>query len=142
MDHCRGMLDLARGSDDGRLAVRLDRAHVDGLKQFGHKQLAKLRGDRIDLRPEVLDEPAAGPWILDDGSGSDCAIRTRHSLAALDEDVLDDGDDLANLGVHGGIAQGLGQALLEEIRFDRESGQLLTGSFMDYAMPRAGDMPR
>jgi len=32
--------------------------------------------------------------------------------------------------------------LLEEIRFDRESGQLLTGSFMDYAMPRAGDMPR
>jgi len=37
----------------------------------------------------------------------------------------------------GGIAQGLGQILLEDIRFDRESGQLLTGSFMDYAMPRA-----
>jgi aerobic carbon-monoxide dehydrogenase large subunit len=37
----------------------------------------------------------------------------------------------------GGIAQGLGQILLENIRFDPESGQLLTGSFMDYAMPRA-----
>ncbi len=37
----------------------------------------------------------------------------------------------------GGIAQGLGQILLEDIRFDDESGQLLTGSFMDYAMPRA-----
>jgi carbon-monoxide dehydrogenase large subunit len=37
----------------------------------------------------------------------------------------------------GGIAQGLGQILLEDIRFDAESGQLLTGSFMDYAMPRA-----
>jgi len=37
----------------------------------------------------------------------------------------------------GGIAQGLGQILLEDIRFDAESGQLLSGSFMDYAMPRA-----
>ncbi len=42
--------------------------------------------------------------------------------------------------VHGGIAQGLGQALLEDIRYDEESGQLLTGSFMDYGMPRADDM--
>jgi carbon-monoxide dehydrogenase large subunit len=39
----------------------------------------------------------------------------------------------------GGIAQGVGQILLEDIRFDEESGQLLTGSFMDYAMPRADD---
>lgn len=37
----------------------------------------------------------------------------------------------------GGIAQGVGQVLMEEIRFDPDSGQLLTGSFMDYAMPRA-----
>jgi carbon-monoxide dehydrogenase large subunit len=37
----------------------------------------------------------------------------------------------------GGIAQGLGQVLIEDIRFDAASGQLLTGSFMDYAMPRA-----
>jgi carbon-monoxide dehydrogenase large subunit len=41
----------------------------------------------------------------------------------------------------GGIAQGLGQALMEEVVYD-ETGQLLTGSFMDYAMPRAEDMPR
>jgi aerobic carbon-monoxide dehydrogenase large subunit len=37
----------------------------------------------------------------------------------------------------GGIAQGVGQVLMEDIRFDPASGQLLTGSFMDYAMPRA-----
>jgi carbon-monoxide dehydrogenase large subunit len=41
--------------------------------------------------------------------------------------------------VHGGIAQGAGQALLERIVYDRESGQLVSGSFMDYAMPRADD---
>jgi carbon-monoxide dehydrogenase large subunit len=43
--------------------------------------------------------------------------------------------------VHGGVAQGLGQALLEHCVYEDESGQLLTGSFMDYCMPRADDMP-
>jgi carbon-monoxide dehydrogenase large subunit len=43
--------------------------------------------------------------------------------------------------IHGGIAQGLGQALFETIAYDSHSGQLLSGSFMDYAMPRADDMP-
>ena len=43
--------------------------------------------------------------------------------------------------VHGGIVQGIGQALLEHAVYDEDSGQLLAGSFMDYAMPRAGDMP-
>ena len=38
------------------------------------------------------------------------------------------------------MAQGIGQATLEEVRYD-ETGQLLTGSFMDYAMPRATDVP-
>jgi carbon-monoxide dehydrogenase large subunit len=43
--------------------------------------------------------------------------------------------------VHGGIGQGVGQALWEEVAYDPESGQLLTGSFMDYVMPRATDLP-
>jgi carbon-monoxide dehydrogenase large subunit len=42
---------------------------------------------------------------------------------------------------HGSIAQGLGQALLEHAVLDPSGGQLITGSFMDYAMPRADDMP-
>jgi carbon-monoxide dehydrogenase large subunit len=42
---------------------------------------------------------------------------------------------------HGGIAQGVGQALLESCHYDRASGQLLSGSFMDYAMPRADTFP-
>jgi aerobic carbon-monoxide dehydrogenase large subunit len=43
--------------------------------------------------------------------------------------------------VQGGIAQGYGQAVCENVVFD-DQGQLLTGSFMDYAMPRAADLPR
>jgi aerobic carbon-monoxide dehydrogenase large subunit len=47
---------------------------------------------------------------------------------------------LAQGQVHGGVAQGYGQAVLEEVIFDAD-GQLLSGSFMDYAMPRASDFP-
>ncbi|RKE80181.1 xanthine dehydrogenase family protein molybdopterin-binding subunit [Rhizobium sp. AG855] len=43
--------------------------------------------------------------------------------------------------VHGGIAQGIGQALLEGVHYDPQTGQLLTASYMDYAMPRADDLP-
>jgi carbon-monoxide dehydrogenase large subunit len=43
--------------------------------------------------------------------------------------------------VHGGLAQGIGQALLEHGVYDKDTGQLLTGSYMDYAMPRADDLP-
>ncbi|WP_455374153.1 xanthine dehydrogenase family protein molybdopterin-binding subunit [Limibacillus halophilus] len=43
--------------------------------------------------------------------------------------------------IQGGVAQGLGQALMEKMVYDPDSGQLLTASFMDYAMPRAPDLP-
>ena len=44
--------------------------------------------------------------------------------------------------VHGGTAQGIGQALLENCVYDPDSAQLLSGTLMDYCMPRADDMPR
>ncbi|HEY9064308.1 MAG TPA: xanthine dehydrogenase family protein molybdopterin-binding subunit [Burkholderiaceae bacterium] len=58
-------------------------------------------------------------------------------------------DDFGNLvnpmivegQVQGGLAQGLGQAMMENCAYDPGSGQLLTGSYMDYAMPRAADIP-
>ena len=43
--------------------------------------------------------------------------------------------------VHGGVAQGIGQALFEQTLFDAETGQVLSGSLMDYALPRADDIP-
>ena len=47
---------------------------------------------------------------------------------------------LAEGQVHGGVVQGIGQAISEHVVFD-DQGQLLTASFMDYALPRAGDVP-
>jgi len=43
--------------------------------------------------------------------------------------------------IQGGLAQGIGQALFEQVAYDRESGQLLSGTFADYCMPRADDLP-
>ena len=42
--------------------------------------------------------------------------------------------------IHGGVVQGVGQAMFEQAHYD-EDGQLITGSYMDYAMPRADDIP-
>ena len=43
--------------------------------------------------------------------------------------------------IHGGLAQGIGQAMMEDVVYDADTGQPLSGSFMDYAMPRADDLP-
>jgi carbon-monoxide dehydrogenase large subunit len=43
--------------------------------------------------------------------------------------------------IHGGLAQGVGQAMFEHCVYDGASGQLLSGSLMDYALPRAADLP-
>ncbi len=48
---------------------------------------------------------------------------------------------LAEAQVQGGVVQGIGQALLEICRYDEENGQLITGSLLDYALPRADDVP-
>src|SRR6202040_62967 len=44
--------------------------------------------------------------------------------------------------LHGGIAQGIAQALFEEVAYDEESGQLLTGTMLDYLVPTMAEMPR
>jgi carbon-monoxide dehydrogenase large subunit len=78
-----------------------------------------------------------------------CEVEIDPDTGALDivrYVVIDDVGTVVNpIGlkgqIHGGVAQGLGQALMEQVVYDRESGQNLTGSFMDYAMPRADVMP-
>jgi aerobic carbon-monoxide dehydrogenase large subunit len=77
-----------------------------------------------------------------------CEVEIDPETGALRLDRYLAVDDFGNLmnpalaigQVHGGVAQGFGQAVCEDMRFDAD-GQLLTGSFMDYAMPRATDLP-
>lgn len=109
--------------------------------------------ERVDNR-EAMTEPVTEEVVYeaeDEAWGYGCYIVT----VAIDADTgvlkiesaacLDDVGTIVNpLLVHGqimgGYAQGIGEALLEELRYD-EYGQLVTGSFSDYAIPRADDVP-
>jgi carbon-monoxide dehydrogenase large subunit len=66
---------------------------------------------------------------------------TLERLTAVDDYGVIVNPMIAAGQVHGAIAQGAGQALLEHAVYDPDSGQPISGSFMDYAMPRAGDLP-
>ncbi len=76
----------------------------------------------VEIDPETGTIEIMGYWVVDD-------------VGTVINPMVVEGQ------VHGGLAQGIGQALSESCRYDPVSGQLLTGSFMDYAVPRADDMP-
>jgi aerobic carbon-monoxide dehydrogenase large subunit len=76
----------------------------------------------VEIDPETGETDLLGYWVVDD-------------VGVMVNPVIVKGQ------IHGGIAQGVGQALGEQVAYDPESGQLLSGSFMDYRMPRAGDFP-
>jgi aerobic carbon-monoxide dehydrogenase large subunit len=76
----------------------------------------------VEIDPDTGLTEVVGYWVVDD-------------VGKMVNPVIVKGQ------IHGGIAQGVGQALAEQVAYDPDSGQLLSGSFMDYCMPRAGDFP-
>ena len=105
---------------------------------------------RADDRTDLLD--VKEKWFLDNRSfpnGAHVAeVEVDPETGVVTVDRYSVTDDFGNLinpllaegQVHGGVAQGLGQALSEHVVYD-DDGQLLTATFMDYGMPRAGDLP-
>jgi aerobic carbon-monoxide dehydrogenase large subunit len=100
-------------------------------------------GDSLDTKGQatVPQTFPNGCHIAEVEIDPDTGVTTLAAYTAVDDcgNILD--PVLVEGQVHGGIAQGVGQALWEEAIFERDSGQILTGSFMDYALPRAGDLP-
>ena len=76
----------------------------------------------VEIDPDTGDIRVVGYWAVDD-------------VGTAINPMIVDGQ------IQGGIAQGLGQALRERCLYDRDNAQLLSGSFTDYALPRADDMP-
>jgi len=104
---------------------------------------AREAGDTLDTKATV-DTPQTFPngchiaeVEIDPETGATQIV----AYAAVDDAgvVLD--HTLAAGQLVGGLAQGIGQALLENAVYDADNAQLVTGTFMDYAMPRATDMP-
>ena len=127
---------------DGRFTPR---GSTDGLDFFAVAQLAAEHG-LLPLRS--VQEVAQRLPALPSGTAI-CELEVDPEtgrIVILDYVTVDDvgrviSPLLVHGQIHGGIAQGIGQALLELCAWDEQSGQLLTGSFMDYALPRASDVP-
>lgn len=128
VDYADGVF-RARGSNATRSLAELATAHpggLDGRSKYTTGKPAPTFPNGCHIAEIALD-PATGKVVI-----------TRYSL-------VDDFGKLVNPmlvegQIHGGVAQGLGQALLEDVIYT-EDGQLITGSFMDYGVPRADDMP-
>ena len=108
-----------------------------------------------DRSPPGLD-PGLEEVVYFDPTATTCATGLHLAVVLVDAEtgrvtlrdyaVVDDCGSIINPMVvegqiHGGLVQGIGQALMEHLAFDHETGQVLAGSFMDYAMPRADDVP-
>lgn len=151
-----------------RLAAHALNANADDIELVDGQAKDKATGREIALREltAMANDPSRMPADLADEGVGVTEVYEREKItvpngvhAAEVEVDIDTGqvavlgfwalDDfgkiinplLADGQVMGGVAQGLGQALLEQIVYDPDSGQLLTGSFMDYCIPRADDLP-
>jgi len=107
---------------------------ADRAKTFGESLDTRSSFDAVPSFPngvhiaEVEIDPATGQTTL-------AAYTCIDDCGRVLQPVLVEGQ------VQGGVAQGVGQVLLEWAHYDDDSGQLVAGSFMDYAMPRADDLP-
>lgn len=146
------MLEAAAGDielEDGRFTI----AGTDRSLAFGDVARAAYQaaGFGEDDREPGLDEtgfydPLDFTWPfgahiaeveIDPATG----VVTLARYIAVDDVGVEINPLIVEGQIHGGIVQGAGQALMEAIRYDPASGQLLTGSFLDYAMPRADSVP-
>jgi carbon-monoxide dehydrogenase large subunit len=133
---------------DGRFSV----AGTDRSLAFGEVALQAYIAHKFsgqDLEPGLKEgafyDPTnftfpAGVHICEVEIDPDTGVTKIDRFTAVDDFGVVINPMIVEGQVHGGIAQGVGQALLEGARYD-ESGQLVTASYMDYAMPRAGDLP-
>ncbi len=144
------LLEAAEGDiefDDGTFVVAGTdrRLTLDEIAAAAHSVLAIPPGMEPGLQERAVFVPPAPTFP---NGCHICEVEIDPDSGALDVVsyvVADDVGQVVNpllVGgqVHGGVAQGLGQVLFEEVCYD-DQGQLLTASFMDYAMPRASDMP-
>jgi len=123
-DRSIGIMELAR---QARALPDLPEALADGLDSAGEIEIAASTYPNgchiceVEIDPDTGTVEITGYSVVDD-------------FGVIVNPMLVAGQ------VHGGIAQGIGQAMTEHVVWDDE-GQLLSGSFMDYAMPRADDLP-
>jgi carbon-monoxide dehydrogenase large subunit len=147
LEKARPIAAMMLEAAEGDIAYREGRFEVVGTDKrtslFEVAAHAKQKGDPLDTKATV-DTPQTFPngcHIAEVEIDPETGVVEIVAYAAVDDAgvVLD--HTLAAGQLVGGLAQGIGQALMENAVYDEANGQLVTGTFMDYAMPRAVDMP-
>jgi len=102
-----------------------------------------LRGPLAAAHDEMITQPSFpyGTHVCEVEVDPETGVVRIVNYAAVDDVGRAINPLIVHGQIHGGIAQGVGQALFEHAYYDPQDGQLLAGSFMDYAMPRAADVP-
>jgi len=125
-------------------------------RSVGFKDVAFAAHAPVNIPPGViepgLDETAfydpvnftypSGSYVCEVEIDPETGVVTLDRFVAVDDFGAVINPMIVEGQVHGGLAQGIGQALLEGCRYDPETGQLMSGSYMDYTMPRADDLCR
>jgi carbon-monoxide dehydrogenase large subunit len=114
-------------------------------RRIGLGELAGRQAKRV-IRVSATETPSTPSWP---NGAQACEVEIDPETGVVKIERIATCDDIGRIinrmivegQVHGGIAQGAGQALFEQAVYDESSGQLLTGSLMDYAVPRAADLP-
>jgi carbon-monoxide dehydrogenase large subunit len=134
IEFSRGRFSVAgtdRGVDILSLAAAQRARAAEGATQLDAAEVAEIKSHtfpngchlaEVEVDPETGHVAVVRYVVVDD---------VGHALNPL----------IVRGQVHGGVAQGYGQAVLERTAFDPESGQMLSASFQDYALPRASDLP-
>ncbi|HEY5636901.1 MAG TPA: xanthine dehydrogenase family protein molybdopterin-binding subunit [Burkholderiales bacterium] len=130
----------------GDIEYRNGRFRIAGTDRgIALEELAAKQPDRI-VRVSATETPSSPSWP---NGAMVCEVEVDPETGVVEVARVTSCDDIGRIinhaivegQVHGGVAQGVGQALWEQSAYDAESGQLLTGSLMDYCVPRAADLP-
>ena len=124
---------------DGRFRI----AGTDRSVSFG--ELAARQPERM-VRVSATETPSTPSWP---NGAQVCEVEIDPETGAVELAAVSSCDDIGRIinraivegQIHGGVAQGAGQALWEQVLYDPGNGQLLTGSLMDYCAPRADQLP-
>jgi len=124
---------------DGRFAIAGTDRSITLAEAAAHEP-------RNFIRVSATEEPSAPSWP---NGAQVCEVELDPETGEVEIAAITSVDDIGRIinhmiaegQIHGGIAQGLGQALFEQAVYDPQSGQLLTGSLMDYCVPRADQFP-
>jgi carbon-monoxide dehydrogenase large subunit len=146
IQQCRDAAAEALEAAPADLELRDARWQIAGTdRSIGLGELAARQPSRV-IRVSATETPSTPSWpngaqVAEVEIDADTGEVTLAALTSCDDIGRIINHAIVEGQIHGGMAQGAGQALWEQVRYDDDSGQLVSGSLMDYCVPRADQLP-